>query len=89
MDIRVILMIAVFVGFFVTTHFVANLYEEMRPPRQQKEKQALPARLETMAVQEDKRTTTQLVNRRNVILEETDWSYRRPEQEQLDRQTET
>ncbi len=75
MELRTILMIGVFVGFLVNTHFVSRLYEEMRPPRKPKGQKKNPAAtLVGFEIQEDKRTSTQLVNKRNAIIEETDYT---------------
>lgn len=75
MELRTILFIAIFVGFFVNTHFVSRLYDDMRPPRKPKgEKKNPTASLVGFDLREDKLLTRQLVGRRNAILEETDYT---------------
>lgn len=77
MEFRTIVMIAIFVGFFVTTHFVSKLYDQMRPPRRNKAKKNPTARLEVLTTEEDKLISRQLVNKRNTIIEETDFTLKK------------
>ena len=77
MELRTVLMIAVVVGFFVASQFVSRLYEKMRPPRRNKGKKNPSARLEALAVEEDKLLSRQLVNKRNTIIEETDFTLKK------------
>ncbi len=68
-------MIAVFVGFLVNTHFVSKLYDDMRPPRKPKGERKNPtASLAGFDLREDKLLARQLVNRRNTIIEEIDYT---------------
>jgi len=80
MELRTTLMIAIFVGIFVTTHFVSKLYDQMRQPRRPKGKKKPLGELVRMDVQEDRHLNRQLVNRRNTIIEETDYTIRHVDQ---------
>lgn len=74
MELRTILLIAIFVGVYVSTNYVSKLYNKMRQPKKRKDKNKPIGELVQLVVKEDRHLTRQMVNSRNVIIEETDYT---------------